>query len=92
MRKQSGAAGSSWQQSSRQRSQWAGRPLCWQRIGPQTYVELDGCHRIILVDPPGAPIIAQGGAALAELIDKPRPHGGSTPTPEGPAFIRKFKS
>ncbi|MFI7284113.1 hypothetical protein ACIBOV_28020 [Micromonospora chersina] len=50
MRKQSGAAGSSWQRSSRQRSQWAGRPLCWQRIGPQTYVELDGRHRIILVD------------------------------------------
>ncbi|MGW5667194.1 hypothetical protein [Micromonospora sp. NPDC003776] len=38
---------------------------------PQTYVELDGCHRIMSVDYPGAPIMAQGDAALAELIDKP---------------------
>ncbi|MER7444525.1 hypothetical protein [Micromonospora avicenniae] len=37
----------------------------------QTYVELDGCHRIMMVVPPGGPIIAQGDAALAELIGKP---------------------
>jgi hypothetical protein len=47
--------------------------LLWSVTGgePQTYVELDGCHRIMLVDHPGAPIIGQGDAALAELIDKP---------------------
>lgn len=47
--------------------------LLWSVTGgePQTYVELDGCHRVMLVDYPGAPIIAQGDAALAELIDKP---------------------
>lgn len=40
---------------------------------PQTYVELDGCHRIMVVGgvrPPGRTVMAQGDAALAELIDK----------------------
>ncbi|MFJ8580917.1 hypothetical protein [Micromonospora sp. NPDC093277] len=39
--------------------------------GPQTYVELDGCHRIMVVANPGGQVIAQGGTALAELLDKP---------------------
>jgi hypothetical protein len=40
---------------------------------PQTYVELDGCRRIMVVPRPGAggPVIAQGDATLTELIDKP---------------------
>ncbi|MFI7523855.1 hypothetical protein [Micromonospora globbae] len=40
---------------------------------PQTYVELDGCRRIMVVPRPGAggPVIAQGDAVLTELIDKP---------------------
>ncbi|MEH0971245.1 hypothetical protein V6U77_08955 [Micromonospora sp. CPCC 205546] len=40
---------------------------------PQTYVELDGCRRIMVVTYPGAggPVIAQGDDALAKLIDKP---------------------
>jgi hypothetical protein len=39
---------------------------------PGTYVELDGCHRIMVTPHPdaGGPAIAQGDAALAELIDK----------------------
>lgn len=41
---------------------------------PETYVELDGCHRIMVVGwvrYPGGPVMSQGDAALAELIDKP---------------------
>ncbi|NBE80178.1 hypothetical protein [Micromonospora rubida] len=47
--------------------------LLWSVTGgdPQTYVELDGCYRIVAVAYPGGPVIAQGDAALAELIDKP---------------------
>lgn len=50
--------------------------LLWPTTGgdPETYVELDGCHRIMVVGwvrYPGGPVIAQGDAALAELIDKP---------------------
>jgi hypothetical protein len=47
--------------------------LLWSVTGGDrqtTYVELDGCHRIMVVIP-GGPVIAQGDAALAELIDKP---------------------
>ncbi|MGV9806687.1 hypothetical protein [Micromonospora chersina] len=92
MRRQSGAAGPSWQQSSRQQSQWAGWPLCWQRIGPQTYVELDGCYRIKLVGPPGAPIIAQGRCRAGRADRQALTSRRFDITPEGPAFIRKFKS
>ncbi|MFG3715232.1 hypothetical protein [Micromonospora sp. NPDC047730] len=47
--------------------------LLWSVAGgdPQTYVELDGCRRIMVVAYPGGPVIAQGDAALAELIDEP---------------------
>ncbi|MGW3805808.1 hypothetical protein [Micromonospora sp. NPDC005113] len=46
--------------------------LLWSVAGgdPQTYVELDGCHRIMVVAASGGTVIAQGDAALAELIDK----------------------
>ncbi|MBQ0902885.1 hypothetical protein [Micromonospora sp. U21] len=46
--------------------------LLWSVAGgdPQTYVELDGCHRIMVIVHPGGPVIAQGDAALAELIGK----------------------
>jgi hypothetical protein len=36
---------------------------------PETYVELDDCNRIVRYS--GGPVMAQGDAALAELIDKP---------------------
>jgi hypothetical protein len=39
--------------------------------GPTTYVELDGCHRIMSGAGPGGPVIAQGDAALAGLLDQP---------------------
>ncbi|MER7334104.1 MULTISPECIES: hypothetical protein [unclassified Micromonospora] len=47
--------------------------LLWSVAGgdPQTYVELDGCRRIMVVAYPGGPVLAQGDAALAALIDKP---------------------
>ncbi|SCE98453.1 hypothetical protein GA0070607_3989 [Micromonospora coriariae] len=47
--------------------------LLWSVAGgdPQTYVELDGCHRIMVVAASDGPVLAQGDAALAELIDKP---------------------
>ncbi|MET7750404.1 hypothetical protein [Micromonospora sp. NPDC005367] len=49
--------------------------LLWPTSGedPQTYVELDGCHRIMVVGgvrSPGGPVMAQGDAALAELIER----------------------
>jgi hypothetical protein len=50
--------------------------LLWPTSGgdPETYVELDGCRRVMVVGGvlyPGGPVMAQGDAALAELIDKP---------------------
>jgi hypothetical protein len=50
--------------------------LLWSTAGgdPETYVELDGCHRIMVVGwvlYSDGPFMAQGDAALAELIDKP---------------------
>jgi hypothetical protein len=39
--------------------------------GPHIYVELNGCRRLIVEAAPGGTIIAQGDAALIELIDKP---------------------
>ncbi|MGW3854920.1 hypothetical protein [Micromonospora arida] len=38
---------------------------------PRTYVELDGCRRITVVAAGDRRVIAQGDAALIELIDKP---------------------
>ncbi|TDC40042.1 hypothetical protein E1211_02045 [Micromonospora sp. 15K316] len=45
--------------------------LLWATTGedPQTYVELDGCHRVMVVRGDGS-VPAQGDAALAELIDE----------------------
>ncbi|MEU5567861.1 hypothetical protein [Micromonospora musae] len=45
--------------------------LLWATTGedPQTYVELDGCHRVMVVRVDGS-VLAQGDAALAKLIDE----------------------
>jgi hypothetical protein len=47
--------------------------------GPPTYGELDGCHRIMADAGRGGPVLAQGDAALAELLDQPGPAGQAAP-------------
>jgi hypothetical protein len=36
----------------------------------EVYVELDGCQRVMVVPAAGSPVLAQGDAGLAGLLDQ----------------------